>query len=483
MGRPPGYQWQPLGLDADPVPGDPQAIRAEAAHLKQVASTINGQIAAMRKIASDNTETGQHAEKIRSTALDLAGSLQKVATRYTAVSSALSGWVPELEQAQALSIRALNQAEAPHATLTQAVILPAGPALTAAQEQEIASYHASMQRAHDQLVAAKALLTRAVDLRDTKGAHYAAKINQASDDSLADHESLWGDITHAIASCAWIIKDACTVLELVAAACAIAALCLTGVGWLLVAAFVLTGMALLGRTLLAATGNGSWTDVAVDTVALLTLGVGGGVSGTGGLVGRAGKTLDEAVQVGDRLVTAERAASISGRASSVLARVAAAIDDSPVIPDALARPFASAARTFGDFNETMRPLASAMVKDAEQESAWARIFSGGEDPANYVVRMRMLLDRFPGNPEIGQLSGKFSGEVRLLRGVVGTGVASTVISTTGNGVFPVYGPTGPPSQPYQIGPWDRLEQATTAAVPASVVTDLSIFVHADSVIW
>jgi len=123
MGRPPGYQWQPLGLDADPVPGDPQAIRAEAAHLKQVASTINGQIAAMRKIASDNTETGQHAEKIRSTALDLAGSLQKVATRYTAVSSALSGWVPELEQAQALSIRALNQAEAPHATLTQAVRL------------------------------------------------------------------------------------------------------------------------------------------------------------------------------------------------------------------------------------------------------------------------------------------------------------------------------------------------------------------------
>jgi len=483
MGRPPGYQWQPLGVDADPVPGDPQAIRAEAAHLKQVASTITGQIAAMRKIASDNTETGQHAEKIRSTALDLAGSLQKVATRYAAVSSALSAWAPELEQAQALSLRALNEAEAPHATLTQAVILPSGPDLSAAQDQEIAGYHASMQRAQDQLVAAQALLTRATNLRDTQAAHYAAKINQASDDSLADHESLWGDLTHAIASSAWIIKDACTVLELVAAACAIAALCLTGVGWLLLAAFVLTGVALLGRTLLAATGNGSWTDVAVDTVALLTLGIGGGVSGAGGLVGRAGKTLDEAVQVGDRLVMTERGASISGRASSVLAKVAAAMDDSPVVPDALAKPFASAAKTFGDFNETMRPLASTMVKDAEQESAWARIFAGGEDPANYVVRMRMLLARFPGSPEITQLAGKFSGEVRLLRGMVGTGVAATAVSTVGNGVFPVYGPTGPPSQPYQVGPWDRLEQATTVAVPASVITDLSIFVHADSAIW
>ena len=93
MGRPPGYQWQPLGLDADPVPGDPQAISAEAAHLLSVARTITGQIAAMRKIASDETEVGQHAEKIRSTAGSLAGSLQAVAIRYTKVSSALSGWV------------------------------------------------------------------------------------------------------------------------------------------------------------------------------------------------------------------------------------------------------------------------------------------------------------------------------------------------------------------------------------------------------
>ena len=59
MGRPPGYQWQPLGVDADPVPGDPQAISAEAAHLASVATTITGQIAALRKIASDNAEVSR----------------------------------------------------------------------------------------------------------------------------------------------------------------------------------------------------------------------------------------------------------------------------------------------------------------------------------------------------------------------------------------------------------------------------------------
>jgi hypothetical protein len=195
MGRPPGYQWQPLGLGTDPVPGDPQAITAEAAHLASVARTITGQIAAMRKIASDSTETGQHAETIRATALSLAGSLQAVATRYAKVSSALSGWAPELEQAQALSLRALNEAEAPYTRLHQAVMLPSGSNLTAVQKQEIAGYHASMRRAQEQLDAAGALLARAVALRDTQAAYWAAKINQASNDSLTDHESWWSDIT------------------------------------------------------------------------------------------------------------------------------------------------------------------------------------------------------------------------------------------------------------------------------------------------
>jgi hypothetical protein len=41
------------------------------------------------------------------------GSLQAAATRYGQVSSALSGWVPDLEEAQTLSLRALNLAEGP----------------------------------------------------------------------------------------------------------------------------------------------------------------------------------------------------------------------------------------------------------------------------------------------------------------------------------------------------------------------------------
>jgi hypothetical protein len=284
MGRPPGYQWQPLGLDADPVPGNPQAISTEAAHLASVARTITGQIAALRKIAGDDTETGQHAAKIRTTAGSLAGSLQAVAVRYTKVSSALSGWVPELEQAQSLSIRALNEAEAPYARLSQAVLLPSGPDLSAAQKQEIASYHASVQRAQDQLDTAKALLARATALRDTQAAYYAAKINQASDDSLADHESLWGDITsgfdHLVGDVSWELRDVCTGLEILATAAAIVAFALAQflpgvdllVDGIVFGAFFATLAAGVGRFVLADTGNGSWWDFALDAFACLSFG-------------------------------------------------------------------------------------------------------------------------------------------------------------------------------------------------------------------
>jgi hypothetical protein len=494
MGRPPGYQWQPLGLDTDPVPGDPQAISAEAAHLASIAKTITGQVAAMHKIASENTEKGQHADKIRSEALSLAGSLQAVAARYQKVSSALSGWVPELEQAQALSIRALDEAEAPYARLNQSVTLPSGPNLTAAQKQEIADHNTSMRRAQDQLDAAKALLTRATTLRDTQAAYYAAKINQASSDSLTDHESLWGDITgfvdhvahevnQGIRDSARAIKAACTVLELVAAGLAIAALCMTGVGLLLVAAIALTATALALRTLLAATGNGSWMDVAVDAFALATLGIGGGITGLSGIVGRAGKTLDEAIGVGDRLVTAERAASISGRAASKLTDVATMIQVMRLVPRALARPLVALARFFSDVNSGLHPLASTMVKGAEESSAWARIFSGGEEPARYVVQMRMLLARFPDSPEIAQLSSKFTKEIWTLRGVVGPGITVSAAGAAANGVVQIPEPGGRTWQFYHINEWDKLEERTTVALPASALAYTNPFAYVTSTVW
>jgi hypothetical protein len=89
VGRPPGYQWQPLGYDTDPVPGDTEAIAAQVWYLRSVARAMEGQVSQLQKIAGNESEVGQHADKIRSAASSLASSLQTLQTRYTNVSSQL----------------------------------------------------------------------------------------------------------------------------------------------------------------------------------------------------------------------------------------------------------------------------------------------------------------------------------------------------------------------------------------------------------
>jgi len=293
MGRPAGYQWQPLGLDSDPVPGDPAQIRDEASHLSSVAKEITAQVAALRQISADGTEVGAHADKIRSSASSLADQLDKVVGRYEKVSSALNEWAPELEQAQALSIQALNQAEGPYQQVHQTVVLPSGPKLTAQQKQSITDYHNAVQKAQGELSAAQAVLTRATNLRDSAGSACAGKINNACNDGMKDHHSLFGSvfgwIGHAFSFVVhhWsqILADVCTVLEVVATILAVAAFIvaqfLPGIDVLVdlaagavLAGTIMTGAALGGRILLAATGHGSWMDVGIDAFALATFGLG-----------------------------------------------------------------------------------------------------------------------------------------------------------------------------------------------------------------
>jgi uncharacterized protein YlxW (UPF0749 family) len=446
VGRPAGYQWQPLGCDTDPVPGDPQALGDQVQQLNAMAETLQDQIAALNKIASDNTEIGQHADKIRSSAVSLVGSLGTLLTRYRNVSSALSGWILELGQAQSMSLRALNDAEAPYAKLNNSVppsgkgftvsssgtvTTSAGTTLTAAQEQEVSSYQNSMRQAQAEIAGAQALLNQATNLRDTQASHYASKINNECNDDLRDHWSFSGFI-HEIAGA---LKLICTILETIAAVLAIIALFATGVGWLLLAAFILTAVALALRVVLAATGNGSWLDVAIDAFALLTLGVSGGLSGTGGLIGRAGQTVDSAVEVGDDITTSARAASSYAKAANVLDKWSDAISDAKFVPNVV-KNFLSAGFDFGSdaltaANEEAFPMATTMVKDLEETSAWSRIFNGGEEPANLAVKMAKLAEKFPDSQEILDFSAKFSSQLTKIRLIIGSGI---VVSGSGVGL-------------------------------------------------
>lgn len=431
MGRPLGYQWQPLGLGTDPVPGDPEAVSREAARLALMARMITGQIAALRKIASDNTEIGQHAEKIRSTALSLAGSLQAVAARYTRVSSALHGWAPELDQAQALSLRALNDAEAPYTTLSRTVMLPSGSHLSAAQEQEITGYHASMRRAQDQLDAAQALLTRATTLRDTQAAYYAAKISQASNDSLTDHESFWD-------RSAWLIRDISTGLEILATVAAVTAFVLAQfvpgldllVDTLAVAVLFASTGAAAGRFILADTHNGSWLDFGIDAFACLTF-------GSGRFLGTAAKTLAEQAEVASESAMVKELAAGTGAKAAELERFAGMMG-----------------RDVGELAERFAPrLAETAVKVAadnyELAGMWKIHANLGalSEEGSYFARALAVTTRFAEDMgSIGTLTKA---------ALAASGVSAGLTSVTGAGALvgggvEFYGPNGPTEVDVQI---------------------------------
>jgi hypothetical protein len=292
MGRPPGYEWQPLGLDCDPVPGDPTVVSQEAAHLSGVAKTLTDQITALNKIATGGASAvleGAYADKIRSSASDLAGQLGKVVGRYQKASSALGDYVPDLENAQSISLTALHDATGPSSQLASLgnQQVPSGSKLTAAQQQQVTDHKNAVTKAQGALGDAHTLLNKATSLRDHSASTCASKIHNACDDSMKDHWSLWGAIKGAVHAAAGWIKTACTILEVIGAVLAVVAFIIAQfipgldvlVDALVLTAFLTTLAATGGRLLLAATGNGSWWDFAVDAFACVTFG-GGRLLGT-----------------------------------------------------------------------------------------------------------------------------------------------------------------------------------------------------------
>lgn len=278
MGRP--ADWFPLA-DGDPVPGDPAAISSLASHLASVAEQIGAQVGILRKIAAGQaTEKGQHIEKLKAAASDTAGKLDQVTGRYHETAAALSAWAPQLADAQAQSLRALAKAQDAHARqqANQPVQRPPGTKLTPQDHQQDHARASALGSANDDMEAARGMLDDAKWQRDQHAAQTASRIESAASQHADGFwQSLWADIKSFTDRYANIIKNICTVLEVIATVLAIVALFIPGLNILVLIGIGLTALALAGRAMLAATGNGSWLDVGLDVLALATFGLGGGL--------------------------------------------------------------------------------------------------------------------------------------------------------------------------------------------------------------
>lgn len=298
MSRP--ADWSPLA-GSDPVPGDPAAVAAMGYRLKQTAAQIQQDVAYLRSLCTDEFWDLAAGEALGS---DLTG----------------PGYASALNEAQALSLRALNQGQQAWSVMRQALAtvsfensgfipyqgLPAigytnqpeldgsgNPVLmtTSPKDKPETATAIRAYNAHaTDYSTALALLNQAISMRNDAADSAAARILAAiaadglQDPTglLADLEAAWDDTTGWVShNWARIAADISNVCGWIATVCGLLALVFAFIPGLQPLAAILEGVALtmteiqlVCNVILAATGHGSWLEVGFDVIALVTFGEG-----------------------------------------------------------------------------------------------------------------------------------------------------------------------------------------------------------------
>ncbi|MEU7755778.1 hypothetical protein [Micromonospora sp. NPDC049171] len=210
MTRPGDAEWSVLQLDSDPVPGDSESFEEITRAYQELARTTQEAHDLLASGSQVDVGQGKAMDAFRDLIGKLPGRLDGMANSYAAAADAYLRYLPSLEEAQTMSLRALDQARqaagdqrAAQASVASAVaVLVTMNADTAtapdAKEQVTDDASAARSRAADAqqaLDGAKALLGQATALRDQAARTAAETLNQLAKD--APQRSLWDKIVEA----------------------------------------------------------------------------------------------------------------------------------------------------------------------------------------------------------------------------------------------------------------------------------------------
>ncbi|WP_433537886.1 putative T7SS-secreted protein [Micromonospora sp. CA-249363] len=210
MTRPGDAEWSVLQLDSDPVPGDPESFEEITRAYQELASTTQEAHDLLASGSQIDVGQGRAMDAFRDLIGKLPGRLDRMANSYASAADAYLRYLPSLEEAQTMSLRALDQARqaAGDQNAAQAAAVTAAAALlvmntdteatTEAKEQATDDATAAKNRAADAqqaLDAAKSLLGQATALRDQAARTAADTLRQLAKD--APQRSLWDKIVEA----------------------------------------------------------------------------------------------------------------------------------------------------------------------------------------------------------------------------------------------------------------------------------------------
>lgn len=252
------HEWWPLA-DRDPVPGDPDAIRDEAASMRRFAQALRDQARDLKTIAAGEGLKGKYADALRDNASELELHLRQTAERYEHVYGHLTSWAEELEDFQVTSAGLLRQAKDLEPGGRSPVPVPA-LVPTGADG--------------DPLQPLRQALARLQDHRDDRAVYYAGCVKRSCNDVIKDSPwETFEDEADAVLDSDWferIFEAASWVVTFVG----IAALFLNPATWIVDLALGLSIMLAAKDVLALSVGEGSWFDIGMDVVGFATMATG-----------------------------------------------------------------------------------------------------------------------------------------------------------------------------------------------------------------
>lgn len=299
--------WAPLGAH-DPLPGDPLELSSEGRRLAGLAADFERQAASLRAIAAEQTLRGDYVTQLHEGAAKGADGLTKIVDRYRVAGGALSAYAPQLQSYQDTSLKLLERAQTAQAelmahqrvvdSLAPAVALRKGAEITLgtpatpseeerqkiatqqranqAEDAELAAAQARVARAQGDLEEVRAELRRLIQQRDADAQSAARRIEEASDDGVTD--SWWENVQDTMHAHKAELDEASEVLTWIGVGIFVVTLFVPGLGeaeLALLAASAAVGTLSMGvDTASAIGGDKSWSQVGIDAVALVTLGLG-----------------------------------------------------------------------------------------------------------------------------------------------------------------------------------------------------------------
>lgn len=345
MARP--TDWSAVGMQLDPVPGDPAEIRQSASSARSIEQAIAQQVQRLDSLKDGEGWESESGTKFRDSAGDLAGAIEKAKGRYTALAAALDQWADGLEglqrEADAALLQAQDARDAHRAAANQTISAEAD---SPEHQDQVDAQDRALSAAQGDIDAAKAIIHRLAGPFGEQGEYgdlasrVADRIRQGADDGLKDG---WFDhVKQAIHDARGVLNVIKDVLDAVGAVLLVVTVIAAVFFPAALPVIALIGLAVAGAKLLitatqSVAGDASAKDVGKDALGFALAAVGFGAakyasSAMGLLRGAVGETRAASAAAAARTANAGAAGELSAflRGGSAGVREAEAIGRKPL---------------------------------------------------------------------------------------------------------------------------------------------------------